>query len=115
MLSADLDTTALSDAVRWVAELLTGRVATLVAILAVASVGIACLEGRIDSKRAIRVVLGCFIVFGAPTIAAGLIDLPPPAASVSVDPHTQPLIETRPPPPPQAPHDPYAGASVPVR
>lgn len=41
-------------------------------MVAVASIGFLMLTGRIEPRRAGRVVLDCFILFGASAIAAGI-------------------------------------------
>jgi type IV secretory pathway VirB2 component (pilin) len=106
-------------AVSWLQGTLLGTVATTCAILAVASVGLAMLGGRVSLRHGATVVIGCFILFGAATIAAGIQAFVGPSEGASrPDP-------PEPPPPPlppelQAPatttgNDPYAGASVPNR
>jgi type IV secretory pathway VirB2 component (pilin) len=75
-------------AAMWLEMLLTGRLATIVAVIAVALLGYGMMAGRLSARRAAEVVLGCFIVFGAPVIARGLLaavaappaGLAPPAA-----------------------------------
>ncbi len=62
MLPLEPGTSAIAAAVRWCLDLLTGRAATLVAVIAVAAVGFALLQGRIDTRHAARVVLGSFIL-----------------------------------------------------
>jgi len=62
----------LVNAVRWVEGTLLGTIATVVAVIAIASVGFMMLSGRIDWRRGAVVILGCFILFGAATIAAGI-------------------------------------------
>ena len=63
---------AIGSAVGWVEGTLLGTVATTVAVIAVATVGFLMLTGRIDIRRATQVVLGCFILIGASTIASGI-------------------------------------------
>ncbi|WP_083720486.1 TrbC/VirB2 family protein [Sphingopyxis sp. QXT-31] len=104
-----LSATALADAAQWVAAVATGSVATGVATIAVAAVGFAMLAGRIDVRRGARVILGCFIVFGAPTIAAGFTQWLGEGEQVAVQAAALPAA---PAPPPAQPHDPYAGASL---
>jgi type IV secretory pathway VirB2 component (pilin) len=41
-------------------------------LLAVGATGLLMLTGRIDWKRGATVILGCFIVFGAAAIVAGI-------------------------------------------
>ena len=59
-------------AVRWLQGTLLGTVATVVAVIAVAVVGLLMLTGRINWRYGITVVLGCFILFGAASIVAGI-------------------------------------------
>jgi type IV secretory pathway VirB2 component (pilin) len=59
-------------AVNWVQGTLLGNVATAVAVIAVAIVGFMMLTGRMNWKHGITVILGCFILFGATVIVAGI-------------------------------------------
>jgi type IV secretion system protein VirB2 len=59
-------------AVRWLQGTLLGTVATVVAVIAVASVGFLMLTGRINWRYGAVVILGCFILFGAASIVAGI-------------------------------------------
>ncbi|MBI1360125.1 MAG: type VI secretion protein [Alphaproteobacteria bacterium] len=59
-------------AVNWVEGTLLGNVATAVAVIAVAIVGFMMLTGRMNWKHGITVILGCFILFGATVIVAGI-------------------------------------------
>lgn len=59
-------------AVNWVQGTLLGNVATAVAVIAVAMVGFLMLTGRMNWKHGITVILGCFILFGAAVIVAGI-------------------------------------------
>lgn len=100
-------------AIAWVIGVMLGEAATAVAVIAVAGVGFAMLQGRQSARDGIRVFLGCVILFNAPIIARAFSDhtnstaapseLPPPI------PHP-PIPEGQ---YPQAPYDPYAGASFP--
>ena len=99
-------------AASWLQGTLLGTIATSIAITAVAWVGLLLLLGRLEVRRGLTVIAGCFVLFGATAIAGGirsaigdgdlaLAEAPPAVA-----------------PPPQAPQvrgnaDPYAGASVP--
>jgi type IV secretion system protein VirB2 len=62
----------LVSAVRWLEGTLLGTVATVVAVIAVASVGFLMLTGRINWRYGATVILGCFILFGAASIVAGI-------------------------------------------
>jgi type IV secretion system protein VirB2 len=59
-------------AVRWLEGTLLGTVATVVAVIAVATVGLLMLTGRINWRYGATVILGCFILFGAASIVAGI-------------------------------------------
>ena len=59
-------------AVTWLQGTLLGNVATALAVIAVAATGLLMLTGRIDWRRGAVVILGCFIVFGAASIVAGI-------------------------------------------
>lgn len=116
-LSGPSGSSALLDALQWVQGMLLGTLATTVAVIAVAWIGIGMLNGRINVQRGATVILGCFIVFGAPSIVSGLI-----TAAETIGAASEPIIASAPsvssppaPLPTPTPHDPYAGASVPVR
>jgi type IV secretion system protein VirB2 len=59
-------------AVNWLQGTLMGTFATVVAVIAVASVGFMMLTGRINWRHGATVILGCFILFGAASIVAGI-------------------------------------------
>ena len=59
-------------AVQWLQGTLLGTIATVVAVIAVASVGFLMLTGRINWRYGATVILGCFILFGAASIVAGI-------------------------------------------
>lgn len=111
---------AIVAAVQWLQGTLLGTVATSVAVICVAGVGLMMLSGRVDLRRGGAVIVGCFILLGAPAIATGIQSVAQggyePAAPVySVRP--SPLPPAPPPtPPPETPAaDPFAGAAVPNR
>jgi type IV secretion system protein VirB2 len=62
-------------ALDWVQGTLLGNLATSAAVIAVAVVGFLMLTGRIDWRRGLTVVVGCFVVFGAVSIVAGIRSL----------------------------------------
>ncbi|MEP9404438.1 TrbC/VirB2 family protein [Sphingomonas sp. VNH70] len=108
---------AIITAARWLQDALIGTVATTLAVLAVAGIGFLLLTGRLHLRRGSSVLLGCFLLFGAPVIAAGLlgdreetvVTVPaPPVASPTPLPRPMPLAS------PSAVFDPYAGAAVPT-
>jgi type IV secretory pathway VirB2 component (pilin) len=112
-------------AVQWLQYTLLGTVATTVAVISVATVGLMMLSGRIDLRRGATVILGCFILFGASSIASGISSVAtgeyaPAEAAYAVQPWvTPPPTPTPTPTPtpalPAGPADPYAGAAVPTR
>lgn len=104
-------------AAHWIEAVLLGPVATSIAVVAVASIGLLMLSGRVRLRRGATVIVGCFILFGAANIAQGLrgaataLSSAPPVAAVA---QGSPPIALLPPSPPEpAPVvDPYAGASI---
>lgn len=115
MTPEQLSASSLVAAVMWVRGVLLGTVATTVAVICIAGVGYQFLSGRIPSRRAVTVVLGSFILFGAPSIAVAL------SALTKSEP-TGDAVEQDAIPPPQAspkyrspsraapdPFDPYGG------
>jgi type IV secretion system protein VirB2 len=62
----------LVSAVNWLQGTLLGTIATVVAVIAVASVGFMMLTGRINWRYGVTVIIGCFILFGASSIVAGI-------------------------------------------
>lgn len=59
-------------AVQWLQGTLLGTVATVVAIIAIAVVGFMMLTGRMNWRYGATVIVGCFILFGAASIVAGI-------------------------------------------
>jgi type IV secretory pathway VirB2 component (pilin) len=107
-------THAIADAASWLQGAMLGSVATIVAVLAVAAVGVGLFTGRLNIRRGLTVVVGCFVLFGSTVIAHALITLVETPASdrilaaaevapspLSALPKSEPV-----------PYDPYAGASV---
>src|SRR5690348_9201922 len=62
----------LVSAVGWLQGTLLGTIATVAAVIAVATVGFMMLTGRINWRYGATVILGCFILFGASSIVAGI-------------------------------------------
>jgi type IV secretion system protein VirB2 len=60
------------NAVSWLQGTLLGTVATVVAVIAVAAVGFMMLTGRVNWRHGAVVILGCFVIFGAASIVAGI-------------------------------------------
>lgn len=111
--SDGLGTSAVANAVEWVGSVLAGEVATSLAILAIAGLGFTMLTGRLPVRRGMTVIVGCFVLFGAPSIASGLLGTARVADDTAVleDNITQPAAPL-PAPGAQRADDPYAGASI---
>lgn len=106
---------AIAEAANWMASVLTGGVGTIVAILAVATAGFAMLLGRVSVRDGARVVIGCFVLFGAPLIGRELLGLArwssgPVAVETQPDKQGSTVVPT----PTPTNRDPYAGASLPM-
>ncbi len=63
---------AISGALNWLQGTLMGTVATVAAVIAIAGVGFMMLTGRMNWKYGATVIIGCFILFGASSIVAGI-------------------------------------------
>lgn len=59
-------------AMTWLQGSLMGNVATAAAVIAIGVIGFMMLTGRMDWRRGVVVVLGCFVLFGAAAIVAGI-------------------------------------------
>jgi type IV secretion system protein VirB2 len=99
-------------AASWLEHLLLGSIATAIAVLAIATTGAMMLTGRVELRRGALVILGCFLLFGAPVIAAGLYSMLTGVTGTAAKAPPPPL---RPASAPTSanPFDPYAGAAVP--
>jgi type IV secretory pathway VirB2 component (pilin) len=106
---------SLVGALTWVENVLLGTTATVVGVIAVASIGLMMLSGRVDVKQGIRTVVGLLVVFGAPTIASAiemqLRQAATEAPGYAIAAASEPPLPAEQTPPPKA-FDPYAGASV---
>ena len=60
------------NALSWLQNTMLGSVATAVAVMAVAAVGFMMLTGRMNWRFGATVIIGCFVLFGAATIVAGI-------------------------------------------
>lgn len=109
---------SLMEAVAWIEGAALGSAATAIAVIAVAAIGLLMLSGRLELRRGLTVVFGCFLLFGAARIGAAIVGLsdadaagyailqPPPSP---LPPTTNAADQER------TAYDPYAGASVPAR
>jgi hypothetical protein len=100
-------------AVRWVEQLMLGTVATSAMVMAVSILGLMALDGRLDRKLAVRIILGCFVIVGAPTIVAGIMMTAGGDNGRIVTLNREEDVSPPPPRPPER-FDPYGGASVPA-
>ncbi|WHO38398.1 TrbC/VirB2 family protein [Sphingobium sp. AP49] len=108
---------SLEAAALWIQGLILGQVGTSIAVLAIAIIGLNMLRGTLSARDGVRSLLGCFILFGAPAIAHGvmgtlprstgpevIVPLQPPVPSLHKEKQSSPSIN---------PFDPYAGQSAP--
>jgi type IV secretion system protein VirB2 len=117
MLNDPLGPSALVVAVRWLEITLLGTIATTTAVICVAWIGVTMLTGRIQVRHCMTTILGCFVLFGASSIAAGIQCAAHGECAVADD-----SVQSRadiaplaaPPPPIIIPprSDPYAGAAI---
>lgn len=104
---------AVPTAVDWAVGTLLGSVATGVAVLAVAFLGFGMLAGRLDWRTGLRVILGIFILFGAPMIARELAGLGRGGEVAAPDQIAADAIPAQPDVPTNVANpDPYAGAAI---
>jgi type IV secretion system protein VirB2 len=97
---------------RWIEGVLLGEVAVVVCVLAVACIGGLMLAGRILLRDGMRVVIGCFVLLGAPVIAAGIVEGGSEVIGMSARPPVVVQMEKMPRDLPPSNFDPYAGASL---
>ncbi len=104
-------TSPIALSLEWINGVLFGPIAVGLCVLAVAFVGFQMLTGRWPLRLGIRVVLGCFVLLGAPVIATGLMgtfeDRPVAVVVAPEAPAAMPREDL-----PPADYDPYAGASL---
>jgi type IV secretory pathway VirB2 component (pilin) len=103
----------LAAAVAWLQGTLLGTLATTIAIIAIACVGLMMLSGRLNIRHGLTVIMGAFILFGASTIVAGIQSMVGTGVAYAPPPQAAPPAALPALPPANA--DPYAGASVPAR
>ncbi len=60
------------DALNWMQGILLGPVATSLAVMAVAGVGFMMLTGRMNWRYGGTVIVGVFIIFGAPRLVSSI-------------------------------------------
>lgn len=101
------------ESARWIEGVMLGEIALGVCVIGVAFIGVLMLSGRLQLREGARVVVGCFVLLGAPVIAAGFVE----GGSGMIGPSALPLtvavpIDSPRPDLPPANFDPYAGASL---
>lgn len=99
----------------WLQGTLLGTIATSVAVIAVAWLGMLMLAGRLEIRRGLTTILGCFILFGASAIAGGIQGFAGAGGGTEMAYTPAPVAPPVQPPPPTSNADPYAGASLPGR
>lgn len=60
----------ITSALVWMQSILLGSIATTLAVMAVAGVGFMMLTGRMNWRYGATVIIGVFIIFGAPRLVA---------------------------------------------
>jgi type IV secretion system protein VirB2 len=60
----------ITSALLWMQGILLGPIATALAVMAVAGVGFMMLTGRMNWRYGATVIIGVFIIFGAPRLVA---------------------------------------------
>jgi type IV secretory pathway VirB2 component (pilin) len=98
----------------WTQGVLGGSLATSLCVIAIAIFGLLLLAGRLQVRRSVEVVLGCFLLLGAGLLAAELQQLAGGVAGEQGTGGEQIIVPQTPAaqPPPPANYDPYAGASL---
>jgi type IV secretory pathway VirB2 component (pilin) len=62
----------INNAMGWIQGTLLGNLATTAAVIAVAACGFMMLTGRMNWRFGATVIMGCFVLFGATAIVAGI-------------------------------------------
>lgn len=120
MSDSHLPPNVLNVAIYWLEATLVGTVATTLAVVCVAWIGVMMLGGRLNVRHGLTTIFGCFLIFGATSISAGIrcaaqgecapqIAIP---SEVTAD-FNPPPMALPPPIPVKTPEpDPYAGAAI---
>lgn len=103
----------MAESSRWIEGVMLSEIALGLCVTAVAFLGALMLIGRLPLREGARIMVGCFVLLGAPVIADGFVD----GGSEVIDTlATPPLVvvhfENPRPDLPPANLDPYAGASL---
>ena len=97
--------TPMAESARWIEGMMLGEVALGICVIAVALIGALMLTGRLPLREGARAVVGCFVLLGAPAIAAGFVS----DESAVIEASTPTATEEPRPALPPANLDPYAG------
>jgi type IV secretory pathway VirB2 component (pilin) len=102
------------EASEWTQGLLGGSLATSLCVIAIAILGPLLLTGRLQVRRSVEVVLGCFLLLGVGRLAAELQQLAGGIMGAGEAGGEQIIIPEAAvtSPPPAANYDHYAGASL---
>ena len=107
------DTYAINEATDWLESTLLGELAVGLCVIAVAVLGMMMLSGRFPVRKGLQVVLGCFVLLGAPLLASAFTTgTKSTQLAKSSGPVPSPLGEKGREELPPADYDPYAGASL---
>jgi type IV secretion system protein VirB2 len=101
--------------VSWLEGTLLGTLATTVAVIAVSWVGMLMLAGRLEIRRGLVTILGCFILFGASAIAGGIQAVAGGGGADTLYVPTSVALPVQQAPGRRENPDPYAGAALPGR
>lgn len=104
--------TPMAESARWIEGVLLGEIALGLCVIAVTFLGALMLTGRLPLREGARIVVGCFVLLGAPVIAAGFVGGGSGVIETSAPPPVGVQIESPRPYLPPANVDPYAGASL---
>jgi type IV secretory pathway VirB2 component (pilin) len=103
----------MAESVRWVEGTMLGEIALGICVIAVALLGALMLTGRLPLREGARIVVGCFVLLGAPVIAAAFVKGGNGVSQTAEpEPPVVAQIENRRSELPPANFDPYAGASL---
>jgi type IV secretion system protein VirB2 len=77
---------AIAGSVNWIEDIILGSVAISIATIAVAFLGMAMLNGRLDTRLAVRTAVGAFLIFGSAGVAKGIMANLPNQAYIPAEP-----------------------------
>jgi type IV secretion system protein VirB2 len=100
------------ESAHWIEGVMLGDIALGLCVISVAFIGALMLMGRVPLREGMRVVLGSFVLLGAPVIAAGLLEIGANSSQMPLS--GLPTLGQAAPRPelPQTTYNPYAQASV---